>query len=153
MQHKSPDTTVVRATSIHKVGQGSHTSVPPMCKCNKYGSTKIWICIVNTQPPVFKISSQTAPHQRTCVVFALHRFFLPDVISSTPSVHPDSSSYSDTNDVVTDCEPEKRKKIANEQRKANEMSAYRVRVRPLYMVPPSRSQMFLTFVLTLKGRS
>ena len=40
--------------------------------------------------------------------FTLNRsFFLPNDISSTPSVLPDSSSYRDTNSVVTDSETEK----------------------------------------------
>ena len=38
------------------------------------------------------------------VVFTLKPFFLPNDISSTPSVLPDSSSYRDTNSVVADCE-------------------------------------------------
>ena len=49
-----------------------------------------------------------------CCCLHIKPFFLPKDISSTPSVRPDSSSYGDTNSVVTDSETEN--KILNESR-------------------------------------
>ena len=45
--------------------------------------------------------------RKQCCCLHIKRFFLPNDISSTPSVLPDSSSYRDTNSVATDSEAEK----------------------------------------------
>ena len=60
--------------------------------------------------------------------FTLNRsFFLPnDIISSTPSVLLDSSSWRDTNSVVT-VRQSKKTNLAIESRQVNQVLAYRVR--------------------------
>ena len=44
-----------------------------------------------------------------CVAFTLNRLVLPNVISRTSTLHPDSSSYRDATYVVADCEAKKPK--------------------------------------------
>ena len=48
-----------------------------------------------------------------CCCLHIKTFFLPNDISSTPSVLPDSSSSTDTDSVVTDSETEKNQALNN----------------------------------------
>ena len=50
------------------------------------------------------------------VVVHIKPFFLPNDISSTPGVLPDSSSWRDSNSVVTDSETEKNQTLKNQGR-------------------------------------
>ena len=66
-------------------------------------------------------------HHRVCVVdFTINPPFLPNVVTRTLRDHPDSSileRYQGTNYGATGCENRKTKIIANEQKKANELSS------------------------------